>query len=719
MSRCLTQEARFLVLNKKAAWDRGLPINLDVSDDGLTIRRVPEYVFAQENEIEVLSDTFEVTDFAVAQCSQLFILDAASPAIWIYDTDQKLIERIDCINALFRKPTSIAYGADTLFVADVEAGARVYGLSALNWQIKLAIDATPHSETLSLAAEFAPIDLAVDVDGNLFALDRQNLAILKFDQTARLIEVFGQIELKDKQPVNIALSRNNVLYVLELSEQKVLKFSLGGTGISVNSNFIDFQALKGAGVLPAEFVPSGLAVDTDGLIFVGDKGARPPDQEDDRFIRKFDTGGKYIGFVEDFRGAVDQMVLDLSNSIFVFRKEEKNRITALKREQRFALLEDAALVKGRYVSQALDSNDAGTTWHKLSAKIDVPARAQVQLSFLAADDRTIAIAGENQNLDDYLEETGKLDPTVGAEKTELQKRLAALDELNWSRPVVNSSDALITATGRYLWARIDLVGNELESPAIHSLRVDYPRISYLRYLPSVYQDDEKSRDFLERFLALFETFFAGIEAQVDHIARYFDPDANLVSGDFLRWLSTWLAISVDNNWDEAKLRTLLKRAAQLYPKRGTRAAIEEMIEIFTGQRPLVIEHHQTICATALTQLPDADEVRKLYQRLYGDDSFCFCVLLRPFPAQTEEQFKSVRRIIDAEKPAHTCAGLMALQPWVQLDTHTYLEINTYLSEPSARLDTGSAMPRDTVLNDDEPAGQLERRSRIDLDITLT
>ena len=105
------------------------------------------------------------------------------------------------------------------------------------------------------------------------------------------------------------------------------------------------------------------------------------------------------------------------------------------------------------------------------------------------------------------------------------------------------------------------------------------------------------------------------------------------------------------------------------------------------------------------------------------------MLLRPPPVQkekrdkaarlTEEHYKAVRRILDSEKPAHTCAGLLALQPWIQLDTHTYLEVNTYLSEPSARLDLGSAMPRDTVLNDSEEAGQLEWHSRIDLDMTLT
>jgi phage tail-like protein len=745
----LTQEPKFLVLNKKSAWDRGLSINLDVSEDGLQIRAGFAYVFDSENQIEVLSDTFRVQDFAVAQCNQLYILDVpdkdkdsgASPAIWIYDTSEKQIEKIDCISPLFKEPKAIICTSGTLYVADIKAEARIYGLSDRNWQIKFAIGALP-KDALSRPHPFEPIDLAVDDKDNLFALDQSAPAIFEFDKKSQLVNVFGQAELAGKHPTSIALARDGSLYVLDPKGQKVLKFQTRD-GTAANVNFIDFGLLKARGRLPQEFNPSGFAVDTSGNLFVGDSGERRSDL-DDRFIRKFGSDGKYLGIVEDSRGAADQLAVDLDDSIFIFWKEKKNKVTALRREKQFALLEGSSLVKGEYISKALDSRDAGTIWHKLSLEAVSAPNTQIQISFWAADDKGMKFGSKEPNLDDFLDATARLDVTVDSQRTELQDRLADLDQLEWSRPIVNSSDALIAAQGRYLWARIDLIGNELESPSVHSLRVDYPRTSYLRYLPAVYQEDERSRDFLERFLSLFETFYAEIEARVDHMARCFDPDASVGSGDFLSWLSTWLAISVDNNWDEAKLRVLVKRASEIYKQRGTRAAIGEMIEIFTGQQPIIVEHNQTSCDSWSLQKQELDlaelkkffkrlygkdsfdddelersfVLEKLYERLYGDDVFCFCVLLKPSSILTEEHYKAVRRILDSEKPAHTCAGLLALQPWVQLDTHTYLEVNTYLSEPSARLDFGSAMPRDTVLNDFEEAGQLERRSRINLDITL-
>jgi len=721
VGRCLTQESKFLVLNKKAAWDSGLSVNLAVSDDGLKIRQVFEYVSQREDDIEVLADSFEVTDFAVAACSQLYILDAVSRAIWIYDTEQKTIEKIACIGALFEKPKSITYAAGTLYVADAEAEARIYALAELNWQIKFTVGASPGNDLFPLAKPFAPIDLAVDAERHLFALDDNNRAIVRFDEAGQVVDVFGQAELQNQQPTSLALSRDGFLYVLDARNEKVLRFSTGKTGAKAGVIYVDFKSAAVSKFLPDEFRPSGFAIDEGGILYVGDNGPRPlVGQEDDRFIHKFGAAGKYAGVVEDFRGAVDQMVIDLDNSIFVFRADVKNKITALRRELKFAQAEGAALIAGLYISMGLDSADAGTIWHKFSAGINTPASTQIRISFLAAD-KSFLIGADKQDLDSFLAETASLDEAIDSDRIEKQQRLADLDRLDWSRPVLNANDALLTAAGRYLWARIELIGSAQESPSVHSLQVNFPRLSYLRYLPAVYQEDETSRDFLERFLSLFETFFDGLESQVNHVARYVDPDSSVAQGEFLRWLATWLAIPADNSWDDARLRSLIKRAAQIYKYRGTRAAIEEMIELFLGERPLIVEHYQTSCAgwAAQNASEEFDKLRELYERLYGKDPFCFCVLLKPFPMKMEEQRKAVSRIINSEKPAHTCAGLMILQPWVQLDTHTYLELNTYLSEPTARLDFGSSMPRDTVLNDFEETGQLERRSRLNSDIKLT
>jgi phage tail-like protein len=752
VTSCKVQDASFLTLNKRSAWGRGLQVNLETSGDRVAVRRGYEYTLGKELTLEELTGGVTVTDFAVGPCHILYILDAPASTIWVYDSYQGSVEPLACTGALLSKPTSITYAPGTLYVADSDAAQRVIALAEINWQIRWAVDASaaPSTQGLEAAKPFTPVDLAVGAEGELYALDGENKAVVKFDAAGRRAEVFGQTELALFEPRSLALSADDYLYVLDPTAQRVWKFNAGKKGELVDNDLVKFSKLSAEGTLPAKFQPSGFAVDSRGELYVGERRSVTSSEEDDRFIRRFDAKGRYLGAAGDFRGAGLELALDGEDWIYVYGEEEGERkISVLTPALRYTRLAGSALVKGRYFSRSLDSAEEGTEWHKFVLDADIPANTQVQVSYRAADDKQVNVKVRDEaagvgrtvttNLDSYIEEAAGLDEEKRAE------RAAALDALDWSVPAVNAADALVLeGVGRYLWLRVDLIGGEERAPSIESLRLDFPRATYLRYLPAVYQEDEQSRDFLERFLSLFETFFSETEASISHLARYFDVDSSLASGDFLRWLASWLSISDDKSWSDEQLRTLVKRAPELYRMRGTRAGLEGMIEIFTGERPLIVEQFQTTaCAvSAATTTPTTggdDNTRRrnpvlsleeIFRGLYGTDPYCFCVLLKPYRVEekegrkvkrrlSEEERKAVRRIVDAEKPAHTCAGLLALQPWIHLDLHTYLGVNTYLSQPSARLDMDSAIPRDTLLDDREEAGQLERRSRLNVDSTLT
>ncbi len=144
----------------------------------------------------------------------------------------------------------------------------------------------------------------------------------------------------------------------------------------------------------------------------------------------------------------------------------------------------------------------------------------------------------------------------------------------------------------------------------------------LNYLPSIYADDL----FLDGFLRIFESMWAPLERQIDQLYCYFDP--RMTTADLLPWLGTWVDLVLDENWPEARRRTLVARAADLYRRRGTRGALRDYLAIYTGVEPEVVED--------------------------GDDQnpFHFSVVLRtPDPSAIDED--RVRRIIDEEKPAHT------------------------------------------------------------------
>lgn len=744
MTSCKVQERSFLTLNKRSAWGRGLQVNLDITGERLRVRQAYEYTLDKVATLEELTGLgVIVKDFAVGPCHMLYILGVRKsegteePGIWVYDSLQGSVEPLACTGALLSKPTSITYAPGTLYVGDAAARQRLVASAEINWQIRWAVDASavPSTQGLEATKEFTPVDLVVGAEGELYALDGENKTVLKFDAAGRRVGLFGQTALAQGVPRHLALSADGYLYVLDPEAMRVWKFNAVKNGELVSDDLIKFSELIAAQKLPEKFQPASFAVDSHGDLYVGERRAVASTEEDDRFIRRFDAEGNYLGEAGEFRGSALLLALDDEDWIYVYGAEvEGPKISVLTPTLRYTRIAGMSLVKGRYFSRSLDSAEEGTEWHKFVLDADIPANTQVLISYRASDDKQVTVKGSTANLDRFIEEASSLGEDERAE------RAADLDALDWSVPAVNAADALVVkGVGRYLWLRVDLIGGEERAPSIGSLRLDFPRDTYLRYLPSVYQEDEQSRDFLERFLSLFETFFAGTESSISHLARYFDVDSSQASGDFLRWLATWLSITEDKSWSEEQLRELVRRAPVLYKQRGTREGLEAMIEIFTGERPLVVEHFQTVaCAlsTVAQRTTDAgagqrvQSLEEIYRNLYGTDPYCFCVLLKPYRTETkderkvvrrlkEEERKAVRRILDAEKPAHTCAGLLALQPWIHLDLHTYLGVNTYLSQPSARLELNAAIPRDTLLDDRDEAGQLERRSRLNLDITLT
>ena len=673
----------FLVLNTKPRWDTGLAFSVQTSDAGISLE--PHATYTTEgtlNQAELPLD-MDVADFTVGSCQILYMLDAVSRQVWTYDPNQKRFEQIRCIDALFTQPTSIAFHPGTLYVGDAAAEHRLIALAEVNWQIRWAVSATrdARGDALGLAQPFTPLDLAVDSTGNVYTLDAVNRTVVKFDVAGRAIAHFESAALATGSPVAIAFSRHGFVFVLEQQGQRVLQFSTDGQ--LINDTFI---ALPSSSMLP-----SGLAVDGQGHLFIGDGRPNIEGEQDDRFVRIFTSAGDLEGVVAAYRGAVDALAVDAADRIYIFNRTAQ-QIVILRLEQTF-ISPGNTQATGYYFSSALDSTTRGTQWHKLVFDMDRPANTQVQVSYLIAND---------------------ID-AVPADATHAS--LDVLNALAWSTPIVNPQDALVCSpTGRYLWLRVQLIGQERLTPTVRRIQVYFPRNSYLRYLPAVYQEDTQSCDFLERFLSLFETFFTEVEGRINHIVRYFDASVTqVVVGDFLRWLASWLAITVEENWSEAQRRALVQRAPDLYTQRGTRAGIEAIIELFIGAKPLIVEHFQLECA----QEP---AVRQLLAQLYGTDPYCFCILLPVSrgaldPAQTRQL---VTRLVEAEKPAHTCAGILELQPWVYLDMHTYLGINTCLSEPDPRLDIGSVMPRDMRLTDPSAeAGQLERRARLGVDTILT
>ena len=760
---------KFLVINTRTRWEEGYTENLAVSEDGITLEQEPLYILEQEIGRYYGGDV-KVADVAIDDCSILYILDVMGHRVLTYDPSKKQTERLKCIGgegtlpAQFRDPRGIALSHDTLYVADT-GNNRIQAFARINLQIRW-IASAPDSE------EFRPVEIVLDSIGNLCVLDSHGHRILKFDQQGRFLGAFGEQILKD--PVNIAIdtkylfswedcpgtdserllryleedhniswAKNAEIHktddnmtihifkdeqtvkitfadewgkiILEISDgeahnltfkeengklriydaddflyvldKKVLKFKIGEKDDLVGHEF-DLEKLS---------EPSGLAVDLDGNVYVGDKKV----VEGERFIHKYGPDGTYAGTILGYQGPCSGIVMDNQGNFYIIRGE-KGEIGFLKYTKELRFIEQTYPVKepGIFISKTLDSGEHGCRWHKTTLDAIIPDKTQIYVHHHISDEK------------------------------KPQKEIIELPESEWSKPstfhpsTTNLQDALIQGpAGRYLWLKLKLTSTDkYKTPKIRSIETYLPRTSYLRYLPAVYQEDAASKDFLERYLSLFETFVWNEEKEIGQITRYFD--AETTPGEFISWFATWVAAIFDENWSEEKRRIFLQRAVELYKKRGTREGLEELIEIYTGNKPIIVENFQIYKKDAedrfVLRCEENEEMKKILEKLFGGPaSFSFCVMLKSSQKDIEKELKAIKRIIELEKPAHTTAEAMFLQPWIYLDMHTYLGVNTYISKQAMRLDITSVISRDTVLTDTEEAGQIERRSKTGIDTKLT
>jgi phage tail-like protein len=258
---------------------------------------------------------------------------------------------------------------------------------------------------------------------------------------------------------------------------------------------------------------------------------------------------------------------------------------------------------------------------------------------------------------------------------------------------------------------VEWIGSERHTPSLHRLRVYFPRETLLSYLPAVYQEEESSRDFMERYLSLFGTLFDSVDEEIDNMAVQFDRER--VEGRQLRWLGSWLGLDSDDHWRDEKVRSLIRAAPELYRYRGTRRGIEKLVETFTGEPPLIVEPAQ------FKAMRDQADMRMLTDRLYSDNPFAFTVLLNHGQASSDKERVLLRSLIEEHKPAYTEVRLVWLQPWMYLDLQTYLGINTVLAEPSLfTLHADRSMPNDTLIVDQDMDGRMDAHTRLGMDSEL-
>lgn len=221
--------------------------------------------------------------------------------------------------------------------------------------------------------------------------------------------------------------------------------------------------------------------------------------------------------------------------------------------------------EGVFYSEALDSRILACRWHRVVVEGEIPAGCYVEIATYTSETDGISTRQIRE---------------LPADAWSLRPRM--------SGPLASTSiDTLIRSEpARYLWLRVVIRSRGSETPSIERIRLEFPRISLRRYLPSVFGSDEHAADFTDRFLSVFDETQRSIESHLDTQASLFDPRSapNARGRDFLGWLETWLGIRGHATWTDAMRREYLVRSGHWIPRRGTQTSLHEQLLLYLGVR---------------------------------------------------------------------------------------------------------------------------------------
>jgi len=241
---------------------------------------------------------------------------------------------------------------------------------------------------------------------------------------------------------------------------------------------------------------------------------------------------------------------------------------------------------GTFYTRAFDGAEPDCVWHRLMFDACIPPGTRVEVRTRAAnneDDLALAewsreprlyLRGDGSELPYANHATGARDGGGGDSKAGAAKRRAegkGTWELLFQR-----------ARGRYMQMEITLEGNERATPRLRALRAYYPRFSYVvRYLPSVYREDDQSASFLERFLANLEGLYTSLEDKIAAVQALFDVRS--APADALEWLAGWYGVALDPVWNEAKRRLFIRHAMFFFRYRGTMHGLELALRLVSDE----------------------------------------------------------------------------------------------------------------------------------------
>jgi phage tail-like protein len=543
----------------------------------------------------------------------------------------------------------------------------------------------------------SPWSIAADASGLLYIVDRGNRRVQKVTPEGAWVGQLGTGKFAD--PTELAISPKGVVAVVDGATQKqggtVLIFSPGSTEPKVVSKIVQ---------------PRAVAFDIHENLYIANASGVVyhcvPDQKSPGCYVQVGAGVTGLdGAAMSLEWVPAQSAPDwpLVDSLLGIYQNSTG-------ERRLWLIPVAGsfVTEGTYVSDVLDSGIEACIWDRVVLLGTLPVGSSVKVECFTGE----LPSGQPGTFTTKPNENLKPRPYDGKPFT-FAGGSPELSCLAQAQP------------GQLFQLKLTFQSDGRTSPKISGIQVFFPRESYLQYLPAVYQQDDESRAFLDRFLSVFQATFDGFDERIDSIAQLFDPA--VVPEEYFAWLAAWLEFPTDPTWPMPKKRAMLKKAASDYRVRGTVAGLIQALKDYADLDVGIIEHFRL---RQWPLLPSAGPVdggsrlwsRRFYQRLQvGEFSQVggFYLTNRPEPAAEPFDWGAnefsiffpaspynvdaingkVANVVEREKPAHAKANYVAVFPRFRVGVQATVGVDSRIGGYSPLvLCTSSRLGYDAILN---------------------
>ena len=324
-----------------------------------------------------------------------------------------------------------------------------------------------------------------------------------------------------------------------------------------------------------------------------------------------------------------------------------------------------------YISKAFDSTQKETVWHRLRLFAESSPGVAFKLLVYAADDAEVLVPmpgnkGQTRvDLNEYI-----ADSTI-----DINRKVDVFEYIG-SSIFENCTDVLLySLKGQYLWVCLEVFNNTDESLKIDSMKIEFPQISFVDYLPEIYKEGQEKDCFFQRFMGIFQSIYTDLEDKIDFTPLRFDVDRT--SREFLDWIGDWLSVRYADIWGEKKLRKIIKEAVKIYKLKGTKKSISKIVQEYAGVDPIIVEQFD------VKNNMYYDNNKEVIENLFGDNGYTFTVMLPQSYIEDSENYVELLKLINKVKPVDSICNLVALSDQIYLNNHCYMGINSFITTNEA------------------------------------